>query len=188
MEWANANGSPDYDKTYGVDPLPNNPTPSDMFIQSTQRDRAGLNSSGTGYKKEKLEEAPKGPVADNLTIQPKIQEFDIYAPPMGKDTRSNLQKKVETFANDSPFFGSIALGGYHILSETGEAFGDFVYGDMSTSLKAAPDVVLTVAGGMEVKALFTAKSELTVYRVFGGDSRAQGFSWTTTTPTSVRKF
>lgn len=33
-----------------------------------------------------------------------------------------------------------------------------------------------------------AKGELTVYRVFGGDARAQGFSWTTTDPRTVRNF
>lgn len=29
---------------------------------------------------------------------------------------------------------------------------------------------------------------MTVYRVFGGDARAQGFSWTTVNPTSVKNF
>ncbi len=33
-----------------------------------------------------------------------------------------------------------------------------------------------------------AKSEVTVYRAFGGDSRAQGFSWTTTDPRTVSNF
>jgi RHS repeat-associated protein len=33
-----------------------------------------------------------------------------------------------------------------------------------------------------------ANTELTVYRVFGGDARAQGFSWTTTYPESVSNF
>ena len=31
-------------------------------------------------------------------------------------------------------------------------------------------------------------SEMTVYRVFGGDARAQGFSWTTVNPTFVKNF
>ncbi|MDO5665166.1 MAG: DUF6443 domain-containing protein [Bacteroidia bacterium] len=34
----------------------------------------------------------------------------------------------------------------------------------------------------------TTKGEVTVYRVFGGDARAQGFSWTTKNPTSVKDF
>ena len=33
-----------------------------------------------------------------------------------------------------------------------------------------------------------SKSEVTVYRAFGGDSRAQGFSWTTTDPRTVSNF
>jgi hypothetical protein len=33
-----------------------------------------------------------------------------------------------------------------------------------------------------------AKTEITVYRVFGGDARAQGFSWTTTHPETVSNF
>jgi hypothetical protein len=33
-----------------------------------------------------------------------------------------------------------------------------------------------------------AKNEVTVYRVFGGDSRAQGFSWTTKDPRTVANF
>ena len=33
-----------------------------------------------------------------------------------------------------------------------------------------------------------AKSEVTVYRVFGGDARAQGFSWTTVDPRTVTNF
>jgi RHS repeat-associated protein len=37
-------------------------------------------------------------------------------------------------------------------------------------------------------ALKAAKTEVTVYRVFGGDARAQGFSWTTVNPTSVKDF
>jgi len=36
--------------------------------------------------------------------------------------------------------------------------------------------------------LLAAKSEVTVYRAFGGDSRAQGFSWTTTDPRTVSNF
>jgi hypothetical protein len=32
------------------------------------------------------------------------------------------------------------------------------------------------------------KGEITVYRVFGGDARAQGFSWTTKNPTSIKDF
>ncbi len=35
---------------------------------------------------------------------------------------------------------------------------------------------------------FAVNSEVTVYRVFGGDARAQGFSWTTTHPESVSNF
>ncbi len=33
-----------------------------------------------------------------------------------------------------------------------------------------------------------AKGEVTVYRVFGGDARAQGFSWTTKDPRTVSNF
>lgn len=33
-----------------------------------------------------------------------------------------------------------------------------------------------------------AKGEVNVYRAFGGDSRAQGFSWTTTDPRTVSNF
>jgi hypothetical protein len=32
------------------------------------------------------------------------------------------------------------------------------------------------------------QSEITVYRVFGGDARAQGFSWTTVDPRTVSNF
>jgi hypothetical protein len=34
----------------------------------------------------------------------------------------------------------------------------------------------------------SAKGEITVYRVFGGDSRAQGYSWTTANPTTLKNF
>jgi hypothetical protein len=34
----------------------------------------------------------------------------------------------------------------------------------------------------------TAGSDVTVYRVFGGDARAQGFSWTTENPQAVSNF
>ena len=47
-------------------------------------------------------------------------------------------------------------------------------------------------GGLESAAASQfAKStttELTVYRVFGGDARAQGFSWTTVNPSSIKDF
>jgi hypothetical protein len=33
-----------------------------------------------------------------------------------------------------------------------------------------------------------AKSEVTVYRVFGGDARAQGYSWTTKDPRTISGF
>jgi hypothetical protein len=36
--------------------------------------------------------------------------------------------------------------------------------------------------------VYAVKSEVPVYRVFGGDSRAQGFSWTTKDPRSVPNF
>lgn len=36
--------------------------------------------------------------------------------------------------------------------------------------------------------LAVAEGEVTVYRVFGGDARAQGFSWTTVNPTTVKDF
>jgi len=34
----------------------------------------------------------------------------------------------------------------------------------------------------------SVESEITAYRVFGGDARAQGFSWTTENPTNIREF
>jgi hypothetical protein len=47
----------------------------------------------------------------------------------------------------------------------------------------------TIFGGSSVGSVVPeANTELTVFRVFGGDSRAQGFSWTTTNPTSVNNF
>ncbi len=42
--------------------------------------------------------------------------------------------------------------------------------------------------GLVVKGAQAANSEVTVYRAFGGDSRAQGFSWTTADPRTVSNF
>ena len=40
----------------------------------------------------------------------------------------------------------------------------------------------------ENQSTLPAESEITVYRAFGGDARAQGFSWTTTDPRTVANF
>jgi RHS repeat-associated protein len=66
----------------------------------------------------------------------------------------------------------------------------------SNSTKAASTVGLVVGmfspgGGYGVAGKNIAKgakNEVTVYRVFGGDARAQGFSWTTTDPRTVKNF
>jgi hypothetical protein len=52
---------------------------------------------------------------------------------------------------------------------------------LSTNLRPKPEVPGTIANDV-------AESEVTVYRVFGGDARAQGFSWTTTDPRTVSNF
>ena len=48
-------------------------------------------------------------------------------------------------------------------------------------------VVLSLGTSLGSSAV-AAKNEVTVYRVFGGDSRAQGFSWTTKDPRTVANF
>jgi len=47
---------------------------------------------------------------------------------------------------------------------------------------------VTAAGEGSAVAPVAAESEVTVYRVFGGDARAQGFSWTTKDPRTVSNF
>ena len=44
------------------------------------------------------------------------------------------------------------------------------------------------AASVEAAAAKAARNEVTVYRVFGGDARAQGFSWTTRDPRIVTNF
>jgi hypothetical protein len=47
----------------------------------------------------------------------------------------------------------------------------------------------TILGGSSTLSIVPeTNSNLTVFRVFGGDSRAQGFSWTTTNPTTISNF
>jgi RHS repeat-associated protein len=46
----------------------------------------------------------------------------------------------------------------------------------------------TVGKKLQKNADEAAESEVTVYRVFGGDARAQGFSWTTIDPRTVKNF
>ena len=55
------------------------------------------------------------------------------------------------------------------------------------SLRAGVDDVARGVEGAEGAAV-AAKEEITVYRVFGGDARAQGFSWTTENPATVKDF
>ncbi len=43
-------------------------------------------------------------------------------------------------------------------------------------------------GGNLGKAYSSVNREITVYRVFGGDSRAQGFSWTPLNPAKIKDF
>jgi hypothetical protein len=47
---------------------------------------------------------------------------------------------------------------------------------------------VAVAGEIAEEAAVAAKGEVTVYRVFGGDARAQGFSYTTKDPRTVSNF
>ncbi len=53
--------------------------------------------------------------------------------------------------------------------------------------KTAETVVLSKGAGMVGKAMQGAKTE-TVFRVFGGDAKAEGFSWTPKNPNSVSNF
>ena len=49
--------------------------------------------------------------------------------------------------------------------------------------------VLGLAGNASaIKKFHTPKSEITVYRVFWGDARAEGFSWTTKDPRKISNF
>lgn len=49
-------------------------------------------------------------------------------------------------------------------------------------------VVLDIATVGKGKAVKGGASEMIVYRVFVGDARVHGFSWTTVNPTSVKDF
>jgi RHS repeat-associated protein len=53
--------------------------------------------------------------------------------------------------------------------------------ELVTGAELGPGGVPNVGG-------LATKGELTVYRVFGGDARAQGFSWTTVDPRSISNF
>jgi hypothetical protein len=67
-------------------------------------------------------------------------------------------------------------------------------GPASTSERAAAAIFTTatmLSPGIaaEVNSVLAAgKVETTVYRAFGGDARAQGFSWTTENPSTVKDF
>lgn len=64
--------------------------------------------------------------------------------------------------------------------EAGVAFGAALFtGSVAANLGKGVSATTATA---------TKAGTQTVYRVFGGDARAQGFSWTTVNPTSVKDF
>jgi RHS repeat-associated protein len=103
------------------------------------------------------------------------------------------------FANGDPFsladpFGlgaaDTSANWWH-LPERGDGIHDASV-DLFIDFVAVPRVAGVILGKAAeyIAPIFSraAKSEVTVYRVFGGDARAQGFSWTTVDPRTVSDF
>ena len=84
--------------------------------------------------------------------------------------RGNYVDAAINFASAMPGFGD-AVGGAKILAGGAAAYGGYKAVSRLSRVES-----------------YAAKSEVTVCRVFGGDARAQGFSWTTTHPESVSNF
>ena len=131
-------------------------------------------------------------------IGPAVTGFgsDLYA-------RLPSRQSVQTFLDHTQttldYAGLVAQGPFEVagpfidVAGAGVSLlrGDYTGASLS-AVSAFPIIgsaanVAKVARGVE-NAAEAAQGEVTVYRVFGGDARAQGFSWTTTDPRTVSNF
>ena len=76
----------------------------------------------------------------------------------------------------------------HVAASDNPSYTAGVYAGSITAGAVGGGVTSLGASAIRSGATAVAKSEVTVYRAFGGDSRAQGFSWTTTDPRTVSNF
>ena len=95
----------------------------------------------------------------------------------GRVVQSNTEQAVTATAQ--------ALGA---SEQTASAIGSGVDMALSIGLSAGTSMVSRGAGTVAGGTTTTTSGQQTVYRVFGGDSRAQGFSWTPENPMSVSNF
>ncbi|MGC4073745.1 MAG: RHS repeat-associated core domain-containing protein [Nibricoccus sp.] len=95
------------------------------------------------------------------------------------------------------FYGALngAIGGAisGAFADTNSSFNDIAWntgvsGFIWSPLAAAGPVASYADTVVPFARTVAAESEITVYRVFGGDARAQGFSWTTKDPRTVANF
>jgi len=108
---------------------------------------------------------------------------------------SALKNEAIGIANGVADFAKGAIE-YHSTTPIGQQLSDAISPQsVEGALTVAGTVALGEAAAGAVKGAGAAMSTTateggtqTVYRVFGGDARAQGFSWTTDNPTSVTNF
>ncbi len=79
----------------------------------------------------------------------------------------------------------VVQGVHGVVTGNGKEFGDAVGRQVANTATAV--ATEGVASGVG-KAVSAAKGEITVFRVFGGDAKANGFSWTRENPSSVPNF
>lgn len=120
-------------------------------------------------------------------------EHKIAATPPSPERLSLLQERFGSLANvPQSVLDQYSVPGFEKAQAFASGFDRATpYVEAGAWFLVQPEsVVLT--GLKETSALAkvaqAAESEVTVYRVFGGDARAQGFSWTTTHPESVSNF
>lgn len=101
----------------------------------------------------------------------------------GKIPEKDARITTQTYENED--------GGYRVAPGVFAGGGDqgLESVDISDvlSLKGGAKTMVNAIAELFSKKM-AVKGEITVYRVFGGDSRAQGFSWTTKNPISTKDF
>jgi RHS repeat-associated protein len=119
-----------------------------------------------------------GTSANNTKLSEIMNSPGARASAARAEARSNYWKAF--FGGEYSVMDSDGLAGH----EHGEKAG--LVADAASVATGTASVV--VKGIRLVEGLAAAKNELTVYRAFCGDARAQGFSWTTEDPRTVLNF
>lgn len=119
------------------------------------------------------------------TGQQQAADYEQWANTPAQASQQDIDENTQQFYSDLGTAANVASFAIPGLGEERLAAEGF---DMVLGEEFAANMTAPLASNARIAAAEGAEESVTVYRVFGGDARAQGFSWTPVNPESVSDF